>query len=125
MRREIIRTPDAPESPYYSQAIRVGDVVHVAGTTGADPATGRTAATVAEQTRQALLNCQAILRAAGADLADVVDVQQLLRNPEDADAVNEVWLESFPSDPPTRCVSKLGVDRPDILISLKMTAVVG
>lgn len=123
MTRQIIHTPDAPESPYYSQAIRVGNVIHVAGTPGADPATGRYAPTTIEQTRQALLNCQAILRAAGAELADVVDVHQLLLNPEDADDVNEVWPEFFPSDPPARCVSKLGVSRPGILISLKMTAV--
>ncbi len=123
--RQVIRIPDAPESPYYSQAIRVGNIIHVAGTTGADPATGDYGATVAEQARQALVNCQAILRAAGAELSNVVDVHQLLLNPEDADGVNEVWLEFFPSDPPARCVSKLGVDRPPILISLKMTAVLG
>lgn len=121
--RQVIRTPEAPESPYYSQAVRAGHVVYVAGTTGADPETGAYGATVAEQTRQALVNCQAILRAAGAELADVVDVHQLLLDPEDADAVNEVWLDFFPSDPPARCVSKLGVSRPPILISLTMTAV--
>lgn len=125
MRRQVISTPDAPASPLYSQAIKVGDVVYVAGTPAADPVTGEYATTIVEQTRQALLNCRAILRAAGAELADVVDVHQLLLDPEDADGVNEVWPEFFPSDPPARSVGKIGVRRPGILISFKMTAVVG
>ena len=124
MPREIIRTPQAPESPYFSQAVKAGGLVHVSGTVGVDPATGEAGATIEEQTRQALLNCQAILRAAEAGLEDVVDVHVLLRDPADAEAFNEVYATFFPNDPPARCVSKLGVDRPGILVSVKLTAVV-
>lgn len=124
MPREIIRTPDAPASPYFSQAVKAGNVVHVSGTVGVDPATGDAGATIQEQTRQALLNCEAILRAAGAGLEHVVDVHVLLRDPADAEPFNEVYGTYFPEDPPARCVSKLGVDRPGILVSVKLTAVV-
>jgi 2-iminobutanoate/2-iminopropanoate deaminase len=50
-----------------------------------DVATGEMAGhTVREQARQALLNCQAILRAAGAELGDAVMVHTLLLRPQDA-----------------------------------------
>jgi 2-iminobutanoate/2-iminopropanoate deaminase len=70
-----------------------------------------------------LLNCQAILRAGGAELGDAVMVHTLLLRPEDADGVIEVFDEFFPDVRPPRCVSKLGVDRPGILVSIAMVAV--
>ena len=98
--------------------------IYVAGTTGIDVATGEFAgATAKEQARQALLNCQAILRAAGAELSDAVMVHTLLMRPEDADALAEVFDEFFPAVRPPRCVSKIGVDRPGLLVSIAMVAV--
>ena len=124
MARQIISTPDAPEFPSYSQAVKAGDTIYVAGTIGVDVATGDlVGSTIQEQTRQALRNCQAILRAGGAELGDAVMVHTLLLRPEDADGVNEVFDEFFPDVRPPRCVSKLGVDRPGILVSIAMVAV--
>jgi 2-iminobutanoate/2-iminopropanoate deaminase len=126
MSREVISTPDAPEYPSYSQAVKVGNTIHVAGTIGVDVATGAMAGdTIQQQTRQSLLNCQAILRAAGAGLEDVVMVHTLLLRSEDADGVNEVFDEFFPDVRPPRCVSRLGVDRPGILVSIAMVAMTG
>ncbi|GIH23939.1 endoribonuclease [Acrocarpospora phusangensis] len=124
MPREIISTPEAPEYPTYSQAVKVGNTIYVAGTVGIDVATGEFAGpTVQEQARQALRNCQAILRAGGAELSDAVMVHTLLMRPEDADGLIEVFDEFFPDVRPPRCVSKLGVDRPGLLVSIAMTAV--
>jgi 2-iminobutanoate/2-iminopropanoate deaminase len=121
-----VYTPDAPSFPSYSQAVKAGDTVYVAGTIGLDVRTGEFAGdTIKEQARQALLNCRAILRAAGGDLSDAVMVHTLLRRPEDADGVNEVFDEFFPEVRPPRCVSRLGVERPGILVSIAMVAVVG
>ena len=73
--REVIATPDAPSSPLYSQAVKAGNHVYVSGTVGLDVTTGGLAGpTIKEQTRQALANCETILRAAGATLDDVVEV---------------------------------------------------
>jgi 2-iminobutanoate/2-iminopropanoate deaminase len=124
MAREIISTPEAPEYPSYSQAVKVGNTIYVAGTVGVDVATGDLAgSTIQDQTRQSLLNCQAILRAAGAELSDAVMVHTLLMRPEDADGIIEVFDDFFPDVRPPRCVSKLGVDRPGILVSIAMVAV--
>jgi 2-iminobutanoate/2-iminopropanoate deaminase len=124
MPREVISTPDAPEYPSYSQAVKVGSTIYVAGTVGVDVATGELAGpTVKEQARQALRNCRAILRAGGAELSDAVMVHTLVLRPEDADAIIEVFDEFFPDMRPPRCVSKLGVDRPGILVSIALVAV--
>lgn len=126
MPKEVISTPEAPASPAYSQAVKAGNTIYVAGTTGIDVKTGEFAGpTVAEQARQALRNCQAILRAGGAELSDAVMVHTLLMRPEDADGLIEVFDEFFPDVRPPRCVSKLGVDRPGLLVSIAMVAVIG
>ena len=58
MPREVIATPEAPEYPSYSQAVKAGNTIYVAGTVGVDVATGELAGpTIQEQTRQSLLNC--------------------------------------------------------------------
>ena len=50
MPREVISTPQAPEYPSYSQAVKAGNTIYVAGTVGVDVATGKFAGpTVKEQ----------------------------------------------------------------------------
>ena len=126
MTRQIIRTPQAPSSALFSQAIRAGATIYVSGTAGIDPSTGQLAgSTIQEQTRQALVNCETILRAAGATLENVVEALVLLARPEDFPGLNEEWAKFFPKEPPARAVAKLGVEIPNLLVSIKMTAVVG
>jgi reactive intermediate/imine deaminase len=124
--RDLVSTADAPGSTLYSQAVKAGNHVYVSGTTGMDVATGAPAGpTIGEQTRQALANCQTILRAAGATLDDVVEVGVLLTNPDDFDGMNAEYAAWFPAAPPARYVAKLGVDLAGILVSIRMTAYVG
>jgi 2-iminobutanoate/2-iminopropanoate deaminase len=123
MPRQIISTPNAPTSPLYSQGVKAGSQLFISGTTGIDPSTGALAgATIQDQTRQALANCQAILQAGGASLDDVVDVGILLTNPDDFAGMNEEYARWFTIDPPTRHATKLGAKIPGLLISIRMTA---
>ena len=125
MKRQIIRIPDAPSNPLYSQAVKVGGTIYVTGVPGIDPQTKKVAGpTIQDQTRQALVTCENILRAAGATLGDVVEVQVLLARPEDFSGLNEAYAKFFPTDPPVRSVARLGPDLGEILVSIKMTAVV-
>lgn len=124
--REIIDTPDAPSSPLYSQAVRAGQHIYISGLVGIDVSTGTLAgSTIQEQTRQALTNCEAVLHAAGASLDDVVEVGVLLTNPTDFADMNDEYATWFSAEPPTRYVAKLGVEIPDVLVSIRMTAFVG
>lgn len=125
MAKQIIYTAEAPSSALFSQAVRVGASIYLSGIVGIDPGTQRLAgATIQEQTRQALRNCANILRAAGAGLEDVVDVQVLLARPDDFAGLNEEYARYFPIDPPARSVAKLGVELPNVLVSIKLTAIV-
>lgn len=125
MSRQVIRTKDAPSSPLFSQAIKAGSTIYVSGTASIDPATNQlVGSTIQEQTQQALANCEAILRAAGASLEDVVDVLVLLARPTDFAGLNEAYAKFFPHHPPARAVAKLGVEVPNLLVSFKLTAVV-
>ncbi len=126
MPRQIITTPRAPTSPLFSQAVRAGSLVFVSGTTGIDVRTGHLASdSIQAQTRQAMVNCEAILGAAGASLDDVVEVGVLLANPLDFTGMNEEYARWFPTDPPTRYAAKLGAELPGLLVSIRMTAYLG
>jgi len=121
--KQIIRTDDAPVNPLYSQAVKVGTTLYVTGMAGLDPKTKLLAGpTIQEQTRQALINCEAVLRAAGASLANVVEVQVLLAKPEDFGGLNEAYAKFFAVDPPVRSVARLGPEIPGLLVSIRMTA---
>jgi 2-iminobutanoate/2-iminopropanoate deaminase len=121
--REIVSTADAPSSPLYSQAVKAGGLVYVSGLVGIDVSTGGLAGpTIGDQTRQALANCRAVLRAAGAAWEDIVEVGVLLTNPADFAGMNEEYAIWFPGTPPTRYVAKLGVELPGVLVSIRMTA---
>jgi 2-iminobutanoate/2-iminopropanoate deaminase len=123
--REIISTENAPRSPLFSQAVKAGPFVYVSGLVGIDPSTGMLAGpTIQEQTRQALTNCQTVLAEAGAGLEDVVEVGILLTDPDDFAGMNDEYATRFPAEPPARYVAKLGVEIPDLLVSIRMTAYV-
>jgi len=122
--RQVIRSTEAPASPLFSQAIKAGTTIYVSGVASIDPKTNQlVGSTIQEQTRLALTNCEAILRAAGASLADVVDVLVLLARPTDFGGLNEAYATFFPTDPPARAVARLGVEIPNLLVSFKMTAI--
>jgi 2-iminobutanoate/2-iminopropanoate deaminase len=123
--KQIIRTPDAPGLELFSQAVKVGSTVYLSGIVGIDSKTGQLAgSTIQEQTRQALENCETILHAAGATREDVVDVHVLLADPSEYAGLNEEYAKFFPADPPARAVSKLGADILNVLVLIKMIAVV-
>ena len=90
----------------YSPARRVGDWVITSGQVGiADDGNGGSAlvsgGTVAEL-RQALQNVAEVLAIEGATLADVVKTTLYLVDIGDFAAVNEVWVECFTENRPTR-----------------------
>ena len=125
MTRQIILSEDAPSSPLFSQAVKAGSTIYTSGIVGLDPTTHQMAGTtIQEQTRQAIRNCENILRAGGATLDDVVEVHVLLTRPADFAGLNEEYAKFFPTDPPARAVARLGVEIPNVLVSIKMVAMV-
>ncbi|GGB87677.1 endoribonuclease L-PSP [Knoellia flava TL1] len=125
MARRIVTTPGAPQSPLFAQGVRVGSHVWVSGMTGLDPETGVMAGpTIQEQTRQALVNAERVVEAAGGSRGDIVEVGVLLAQPEDFAGLNEAYAVHFPDSPPARYVARLGPELPGVLVSIRMTAVI-
>jgi 2-iminobutanoate/2-iminopropanoate deaminase len=123
--RRVISTPNAPAAiAAYSQGVQVGDSLWVAGQIGLDPATREIVpGGIREETRRALENCRAILEAAGFRLADVVQVQILLSDINDYQAMNEVYATYFPESPPARAAYAVaGIPR-GARVEIVMTAV--
>jgi 2-iminobutanoate/2-iminopropanoate deaminase len=102
MKREVIRPEGATPNPILSPGIRVGDLLWTAGHVGRNPETGETPDDIRGQTRQTLQNLQRVLEAGGSSLANVVKVNIFLVDVNDRPAVNEVYQEFFPTNPPGR-----------------------
>lgn len=87
----------------YSQAIEVNGFVYASGQLPIDPATGAfPEGGVQEQTRQSLLNVQAILAEAGLTLANVVKTTVFLADMGDFAAMNEIYSQFFSQPFPAR-----------------------
>ena len=87
----------------YSQAIEANGFVYASGQLPINPETGPfPEGGVKEQTRQSLLNAQAILQSAGLDLKNVVKTTVLLADIADFGAMNEVYAEFFAQPYPAR-----------------------
>ena len=104
MSKGVISTAAAPAAiGPYSQAIRAGNLLFVSGQIPLDPATGQLVqGDIGAQTRQVLQNLAAILEAAGSGLDRVVKTTVYLRDLGEFAAMNEVYGEFFPAQPPAR-----------------------
>ena len=102
--RTIIATEEAPGAVGpYSQGIAADGFVFTAGQVPINPASGKVEAeTIEDQTRQVLTNVDAVLRAAGSSLDRVVKMTVFMTDLADFQAMNGVYAEFFPSNPPAR-----------------------
>ena len=123
MTREVYRTDDAPAPvASYSQACGRGDVLAVAGQVGVDPTGALVDGGVAEQSEQAIRNLEAVLRAAGATLNDVIRMDCYLTSFDDFAAFNEVYASYFPNDKPTRATVEANLMGAGALVEIMVTA---
>ena len=103
-KKEVIQTDKAaaPVGPY-SQAIRYGDFVYVAGEKGISPETGKIVeGGIEPETRQTLNNVKAILEEAGLSLDDAIRSVVYVTDLSDFAKMNAVYAEYFTVDPPGR-----------------------
>ena len=103
MPKHIIHTDRAPRAiGPYSQAVRCGKTVYLAGQIGLDPASMELAAGVEAQTRRVFDNLGAVAQAAGGSLADVVRLTIYLTDLGCFARVNELMVSYFAAPFPAR-----------------------
>jgi 2-iminobutanoate/2-iminopropanoate deaminase len=108
----------------YSQGIRAGDFVYVAGQGPIDPATRQIAGeTIEERVRLTIQNVQAVLEAAGATTADVVKATVHLADIGDFQRFNAVYTEFFPDPKPARTTVQSVM--PGIKVEIDVVAYLG
>jgi 2-iminobutanoate/2-iminopropanoate deaminase len=105
MKKESILTSKAPvPGGSYSQAVKIGDMVYVAGTAPFELGTTNIFApgNLAAQTRLVLEYIQYTLEAAGSSLENVVKVTSFVTDMERFREYDEVYKQFFKSDFPAR-----------------------
>jgi 2-iminobutanoate/2-iminopropanoate deaminase len=123
--RKVIRSLETPRprGPY-SPAIVAGGFIFVAGQGPVNPKTNELElGDIRRETRRTLENIRTILEAAGSSLRDVVRVGVFLADIKDFDAMNEVYREFFPENPPAR--TTVGAQLPGIKVEIDCVALVG
>ncbi len=132
MESQVITGMPTPRGKY-PHFKRAGDFVFVSGTSPRQPdnsfagvthdALGTAQYDIRAQTRATLENVAKILRQAGADLRDVVDITVFLVDIGDFGGYNEAYAEFFDFDGPTRTtVAVHQLPHPSIRIEIKCTA---
>lgn len=125
MGKHVIQTADAPApSGGYSQAVRAGDFIYVAGQAALDVVTGDLIGdTIEEQTERTLDNIERILGAAGASLADVVKATVHLADIALFERFDSSYSSRMPDPKPVR--TTVGSNMPSLLVEIDVVAYVG
>ena len=121
---KTIATENAPAAigPYV-QGVDLGNMIITSGQIPLDPATGNfVEGGVAGQTRQSLLNVQAVLAAAGLTLENVIKTTVFLKDMNDFAAMNEVYATFFPGNPPARSAVEVARLPKDALVEIEAIA---
>jgi len=118
------RAEDAPPpAGPYSQAIRSGGFLFLAGQGPFRPDGSKVESSFEDQARQTFKNLQAVAAAAGASLADAVRVGVYLRDMSDFPVLNKVYVEFFSDPMPAR--TTIQSDLPGFDIEVDAVIVMG
>lgn len=98
-KKQLIDTPSG-------SCIRSGNLLFVGGIEGWNPDQGGDPGDIKVQIRRVLTSLKGILEGAGSSMFHVLKVQMAVADPNrNLSALNEVYVEFFPGDPPVRSFS--------------------
>jgi 2-iminobutanoate/2-iminopropanoate deaminase len=123
--KQVISTPNAPEAiGPYSQAIRAGNMLFLAGQIAIDPKTKQLMkdASIEDQTRLVLENLKAVLEADGLTMDHVVSTTVFLKDLNEFGKMNEVYATYFKSAPPARATVEVARLPRDVKVEIAAIA---
>ena len=96
MAKIVLNSPNAPKAvgPYV-QAVEANGLVFCSGQLGLNPATGKLAEGVEEQTKQAMQNVAAVLKEAGLGYSDIIRTTIYLTSIDDFGKINPIYASYF------------------------------
>ena len=101
--KEVLKVPGAVQGLPFSPAVKVGNVIYLAGQLGNKPGTRQlVGGGINGETRQTLENIKALVEAAGSSMDRVFKCTVFLADIADYDAMNKIYAAYFPSEPPAR-----------------------
>ncbi|RXF68466.1 RidA family protein [Hansschlegelia zhihuaiae] len=123
--KEVVASPDAPKAiGPYSQAIRHGNTLYLAGQIPIDPKTNQiNAGSIEEQTRLVLDNLKAVLAAAGMTMDNVVATSVFMKDLNEFQKMNAVYGEYFKDQPPARATVQVARLPRDVAVEISAIAV--
>jgi 2-iminobutanoate/2-iminopropanoate deaminase len=124
--KTVISTPNAPEAiGPYSQAIRAGNMVFLAGQIAINPKTKQLMkdASIEDQTRLVLENLNAVLGADGLTLDNVVSTTVFTKDLNEFGKMNEVYSTFFKNAPPARATVEAARLPRDVKVEIAAIAV--
>jgi len=130
MAKQVLRPPNLkfqPRPTYpYSPGTSAGGWVYTAGQVAWD-AQGKLVGVgdVKAQTQQVLSNIASVLAMAGAGMTDVLKCNVYLADMRYFQAMNEVFADAFPKDPPARTTIQAAMAEPEMLVEIEAIAFIG
>lgn len=121
--KPVVPAGSPPPLAPYSPGARAGNVLYVSGTLALD-SHGKLvgAGDVRAQTRQVLETIKSVITAAGGKMTDIAFNQIFLQDFADYAAMNEVYREYFPANPPARYCIRADLVKPEFLVEIASTA---
>lgn len=102
MEKKILISSKLPAAGPYSAAVEANGLIFVSGQLPVHPLTGEIVMDIKPAARQALTNLRTVLEENGLSMTHVVKTTIFVKDISDFTAVNEVYAEFFPSQPPAR-----------------------
>ena len=123
--KQALSSADAPKAiGPYSPAVRAGQLVFISGQVPIDPSTGNLIdGDIAAQTRRALDNLGALLKAAGLSYANVVRTTVFLADMNDFSAMNQAYATYFSEPYPARSTVQVSRLPKDARVEIDVIAV--
>jgi 2-iminobutanoate/2-iminopropanoate deaminase len=124
MPKQVPHGPGLEPGPYpFSQVVEANGFVFLAGQVGDVPGShGAVPGGIKAETRAMLENVGRLLSASGLTFADVVKATVYLRDFGDFAAMNEVYREFFPVEPPTRATVGVTALAADYAVEIEVIA---